>query len=59
MTRKHYKEIAKAIKNNSVDYDNDDSNIIMKKSLIVELCTIFKKDNPNFDVNKFKQACEL
>jgi hypothetical protein len=56
MTRKDYRAIAKAIKENSYDIDDlhvQNVVIINKHSLIKDLCAIFKNDNSNFNTSKF------
>jgi hypothetical protein len=60
MTRKHFKAIAQAIKNNSkiVVFDNKtNANIIDKDNLISELCVIFARDNSLFNKQLFIDAC--
>lgn len=58
-TRKHFKAIAKIIRENIItDIDNDghDVKIIVPAMLVDDFCTMFKRDNPNFDRNKFEEA---
>jgi hypothetical protein len=50
MTRKDYKIIATAIFYATID-DNARANVVL------ELSSVLKKDNANFDDNKFAQAC--
>ena len=59
ITRKDYIKIAKAVKDStSEDYANiGDKNIVNKQSLIWNLCSVFEKDNPNFDWGRFRDAC--
>jgi len=56
ITRKHFKEIAEIIKDNTM---NDTQPIINKKTFIVDLCVIFKRDNSNFDSSRFIDACGM
>ena len=49
MTRKHYILIANAIKDNECC-----ANCVDKSYLISDLCNIFKRDNNNFDSQRFK-----
>ena len=56
MTRKDYVKIAKAI-NESRSTDIGDVNVLNEDTLIEELCTIFKEDNPNFEAERFTEAC--
>ena len=57
MTRKHFIEIAKAIKFNTIYSNNSTRRIIKKDALINDLCVVFKQLNPLFDYNKFEEAC--
>ena len=42
MTRKHFKEFAELLSKHTVS-----------NQLIIDLCQIFKKDNPRFDIDRF------
>ena len=63
MTRKHYKAIALAIKDNTIltkhnkrsPYNHD---VINKDSLKNYLCNIFISDKIRFDYRRFDEACE-
>ena len=55
LSRKHYKVIAQAIKDNTRTIDNKTS--INKASLINDLSYIFVCDNNNFDERRFIEAC--
>ena len=55
LCRKHYRVIAKAIKDNTNTIDNKTS--INKASLINDLSYIFVCDNNNFDERRFIEAC--
>ena len=55
LTRKHYKMIAKAIKDSTNTIDN--RTFINKASLINDLSYIFVCDNNNFDERRFVEAC--
>ena len=55
MTRKDYKQFADIIKDNTM---NDTQPIINKKTFINELCVVFKRDNSNFDTQRFIDACD-
>ena len=52
MTRKHYRAIAQAIK------DNTSSNNINKVDFISDISDIFKRDNINFNYYTFRDACD-
>ena len=47
MTKKDYIEIAKIL--NKYRYD--------EHMILLKLCELFKKDNENFDTDKFIEAC--
>ena len=54
LTKKHFNKIAEIIKthhNSAYGY-----NVVTKK-FIDDLSNYFKSDNPNFNENKFKEAC--
>ncbi len=55
LSRKYYKMIAKAIRDNTRirPYDT-----IAKESLINDLCAEFKADNSLFSADRFVDACE-
>ena len=55
LSRKHYRVIAQAIKENTNTIDNKTS--INKASLINDLSYIFVCDNNNFDERRFIEAC--
>jgi len=54
MRKKDYKAIAECINCSLIDYGNHGVNT---SSLLTTLCDYFKQDNPNFKVEKFKEAC--
>ena len=58
ITRKYYKEIAKLIKDNGrmAMVRNSPLFVIDSSKFIDELCLSFKKDNPNFNEIKFREA---
>ena len=55
MTRKHFKEIAEAIKENTM---RDTQPILNKETLINDLSLIFIRDNSNFNKSRFVDACD-
>ena len=57
MTRKHYRLIAKIIKD-STTYDSYGDVIVHKEDLINDLCYMFKDDNNLFNKDRFIEACE-
>lgn len=52
MTKKDYKKIAQAI------YDSN-LNIRERTKVINYLAEVLHEDNPKFNYNKFRQACEM
>ena len=61
LTRKHFVMFAKVIKDNTIINNSDmlPHNKINKITLISDLMNIFKKDNPQFNGNKFIDACAV
>ena len=68
LSRKYYRIIAKAIKNNKIHDDiqiTDDKcrsytlDCVDKDSLINDLCTEFKEDNGLFNKQTFEDACNF
>ena len=61
MTRKHFQAVADAIKANSIDIDGVDAYrtawFINRDLLVNDLCSIFSTLNPNFNKQKFIDAC--
>ena len=63
LSRKYYKMIAQAIKDNSVevvDETTQDGNskwYIGKSNIMYDLIDLFKRDNNNFDTQRFIDAC--
>ena len=69
LTRKHYRAIAdllnthclpqcEQVKNvlNGSDSHISETRELYYNSLIEDLCLLFKEDNPNFNIRKFKEA---
>ena len=54
MTKKDYVAIADAIDRTTVSRDHE---IVFKVSLIDALVSIFRRDNPRFDTDRFIKAC--
>ena len=54
LSRKYYKMIAKAIKDNK----NTATQTIHTDNLINDLCREFKVDNSLFSIDRFVNACE-
>lgn len=57
MTRKHFKAIAEILQR----FEPEDSEVI-QHSIWIDLCsqfaTYFLSENPRFDVEEFRKACE-
>tara|TARA_R110000851_G_scaffold258599_1_gene411071 strand:- start:71 stop:256 length:186 start_codon:yes stop_codon:yes gene_type:complete len=59
MTKKHFIKIAKILKNQRTFIENVNSEGFEKRiinSIETELIEIFTSDNPQFDIERFKQA---
>ena len=63
LTRKYYKMIAKAIKDNTI-YNTkgckallNGDEVLDKDNLLNDICIEFKKDNSLFNSDTFKDAC--
>ena len=56
MTEEDYIIIAKIIKQNT--YDKNGLDVVYKKGLMSDLCIVLHQDNNNFDMLKFKEACQ-
>ena len=59
LSRKYYRVIAKAIKDNSIHHSKPYKSTINRDSLIVDLCIILKKDNTLFNSDTFRNACRI
>ena len=61
LSRKYYRMLAKVIKDNTIINSSDmlPHNKINKITLISDLMNIFSKDNPQFNANKFIDACAV
>ena len=59
LSRKHYRVIAKAIKDNSIHHSKPYKSTINRDSLINDLCEEFKKDNDLFNKQTFIDACNF
>ena len=63
MTRKHFKQIANAIKNNTMYTSKgcktllNDDEVLFKDDLINDLCIVFKQLNQRFNKQTFVDAC--
>ena len=60
LSRKHYKMIAKCIKDNTIKSYKDCNNsyVLGKDRLIDSLSDVLKRDNINFNYTMFRDACE-
>lgn len=65
MTKKHYISIAAAIRNRlagGVDYPASyraTRAALIRDMVVLDLCPIFKADNPAFDQRRFIEACGM
>ena len=59
MSRKHYIAVAKIIKSNTLVKGGKMLPTLSKTAVVSELCTMFKRDNSNFDMKRFIDACDI
>ena len=65
MTKKHFIKIAEILKNiranaqHSVFLQDEKTTNLVVDNITKDLIKMFIEENPNFDVDKFKQASEL
>ena len=57
LSRKHYKAIAKIIKDNTSQTEDNNTLVIDREFLIDDLCYLFAKDNNLFNSALFRDAC--
>lgn len=58
MSKKHYQEIARIIAETKIRYLDTDEPISALAHVALELCSVLKQDNPNFNHEKFLEACK-
>ena len=58
MTRKDYIRIAKIVKDNKLYTNNSTRKILKHDSLVNDFVIMLKKDNNNFDKQRFIDACQ-
>ncbi len=58
MTRKHFVAVADAI-SKEVKASECEATLAALDSVAAALCTVFQKDNPAFDRDRFLTACGL
>ena len=54
MTRKQYIAVAKAL--NAIELNHIEQIPFLRHTVVDALCRVFKKDNPRFDADRFKEA---
>ena len=59
MSRKHYVAVAKIIKDNTLINSDKMLPTLSKTAVVSELCTLFVRDNNNFDMKRFIDACDI
>ena len=59
MSRKHYVAVAKIIKDNTLVQSDKMLPTLSKTAVVSELCTLFVRDNNNFDMKRFIDACDI
>ena len=52
MTRKHFKEVAEIL-----NYASNKTHPALFSKMVNDFALMFAKENPNFNVNKFHEAC--
>ena len=57
MSRKHYVQLARIIKDNKLYTNNSTRKILKFDSFINDLSDVLKQDNNNFDRLRFIDAC--
>jgi len=59
-SRRHYKQIASVMATFKEQHPGSDYFYvsIYHKEIVDKLAQLFSSDNPNFDVNKFREACK-
>ena len=57
MTRKHYVQLARIIKDNKLYTNNSTRKVLKHDSLILDMCDMLKEDNSLFDKQRFILAC--
>lgn len=55
MSRKHYRDFADVIKDILENYPDGDANVAIRE-IAYGMCSVFKRDNSNFDRQKFLDA---
>ena len=59
MSRKHYRQVAKIIKDNTIINNKMMLPTLNKLNVINDLMLVFKQDNNNFNSSKFIDACSV
>jgi glutamate racemase len=59
MSRKHYTLLAQIIRQEVVMRELSHQSIDAERELIRHLCSLLRRDNENFDKQKFVEACGL
>jgi hypothetical protein len=59
MTKRYYNKLAALIAREVDEFPYDPSNILSLLMLARKLCTLFTKQNPQFDRKRFLHACGL
>jgi Cdc6-like AAA superfamily ATPase len=58
MTRKHHRQIAEIIRDRREEAD-DFGITGLFDAMILDFCVLLERDNPRFDSDKFKEACDF
>ena len=59
MSKKHYVAVARIIKDNTLVKGGKMLPTLSKTAVVSELCTMFMRDNSNFNMRRFIDACDV
>ena len=59
MTRKHYNELAEIIRDNLIEFNSSEGKIIFGDYFKTQLLSFLKRDNSNFQKDRFSQDSGL
>jgi len=59
LSRKHYTELSEILRDNLIEYNTKDGQLIFNEDLKRQLLSFLKRDNRNFDKDRFIEASNL
>jgi hypothetical protein len=59
LSRKHYNEISEILRETLIEYNSKNGELIFKEDLKRQLLSFLKRDNRNFDKERFIEASNL